>query len=350
MAEYGSMSNDDIKKTLSSYSGIGSIASSMPKLNKTKTIKPTLGASTTYSRPSYNVLSIQDALSQARSQLDPMKDLSVERVQESYDQEKKKLPQYLNARGQVFGGARVIGEKNLFNDESRQINDINTQNDAQVSSVAQQLMQRSQDRADTQSAQDFNQWSTIQNMLDNRYGNELAQYNTDRAFNYGTGRDATTDQRYADETTYNRSQNDSSRADQQALNAYNQALQRAELMGYITNDADASILGIPKGTPTSDAAYKSASLAATLLKRSSSGRNDSSNNGNVTVSNPFSNSSTPSSQQYTAERLDNYITSLKNRLNTPSAVLTYVQQTKNLAPGFRQSVLDRLNNYWLTSN
>ena len=204
MAEYGSMTNNDIKNTLSSYSGIGSVASSVPKMNKSKTKKPSYGASTTYTRPSYNVLSVQDALTQARSQLDPMKDLAVARVQESYEKEKNRLPQYLNARGQGLGGARIIGEKNLYDDENRQINDINTQNNAQVASLAQQLVQRSQDRADSQAAQDFSQWATIQNMLENRYGNEMAQYNADRNYDYQTGRDLIGDQRYADELAYNK--------------------------------------------------------------------------------------------------------------------------------------------------
>lgn len=262
MAEYGSMTNNDIKNTLSSYSGIGSVAGSVPKMNKSKTKKPSYGASTTYTRPSYNVLSVQDALTQARSQLDPMKDLAVARVQESYEKEKNRLPQYLNARGQTYGGARIIGEQNLFDDSSKQINDINTQNNAQVASLAQQLVQRSQDRADSQAAQDFSQWATIQNMLENRYGNEMAQYNADRNYDYQTGRDLIGDQRYADELAYNRSAAEQSRADSQALNTYNQAVQRTELWGRVMNDADAQVLGIPKGTLTSDAAYKAASLAA----------------------------------------------------------------------------------------
>lgn len=42
----------------------------------------------------------------------------------------------------------------------------------------------------------------------NKFLNQLGQWNTDRSFDYGVYRDQVSDQRYADETAYNRSQND----------------------------------------------------------------------------------------------------------------------------------------------
>lgn len=42
----------------------------------------------------------------------------------------------------------------------------------------------------------------------NKFLNQLSQWNTDRSFDYGVYRDQVSDQRYADETAYNRSQND----------------------------------------------------------------------------------------------------------------------------------------------
>lgn len=43
---------------------------------------------------------------------------------------------------------------------------------------------------------------------------------------------------------------------------YKQAFDRWTTLGYVANDSDATVLGVPKGTMTDDAAYRAASLAA----------------------------------------------------------------------------------------
>lgn len=53
----------------------------------------------------------------------------------------------------------------------------------------------------------------------------------------------------------------------QGTTSYDQAMDRWNAAGYVISDADAEVLGVPKGTPTNDASYKAASLA----KKGSSG-------------------------------------------------------------------------------
>jgi hypothetical protein len=68
---------------------------------------------------------------------------------------------------------------------------------------------------------------------------------------------------------------------------------------------------------------------------------------------PFPTSSTKATNQttqYTDERLDNYIKGLRSRKRNASDVLKYVTDTDALAPGFKQAVLERLNNYWFVSD
>ena len=111
-----------------------------------------------------------------------------------------------------------------------------------------------------------------------RYQDALAQYNSDRAFDYGvsrdrladaqwqqnfdrgvlesdrafdyqTERDKKEDARYEDETAYSRD-----------MDRYAQALQRWQLTGAVSG-ADADILGVPAGTQTSDYRFALAQLA-----------------------------------------------------------------------------------------
>lgn len=87
---------------------------------------------------------------------------------------------------------------------------------------------------------------TAYGRFQDRYANDLSKYDRD----YGADRDALSDSRYADETKYNREQD-----------KYAQAFDRWTNAGKVVSDADATILGVAKGTPTQSASYQEAQLA-----------------------------------------------------------------------------------------
>jgi len=62
--------------------------------------------------------------------------------------------------------------------------------------------------------------------------------------------------------------------------AYNAASDRWNMLGYVANEADAAILGVPMGTKTSDAGYREAALAKSGGGGGSSGSSVSTTAGN----------------------------------------------------------------------
>ena len=97
----------------------------------------------------------------------------------------------------------------------------------------------------------------------NKFLNELGQWNTDRSFDYGVYRDQISDQRYADETAYNRSQN-----------AFSNLMALAQLGGSYGDYSGLGNLGI---TPNlQNIADYTAAGSASLLRNSSGGGSGSS--------------------------------------------------------------------------
>lgn len=91
-----------------------------------------------------------------------------------------------------------------------------------------------------------------------RYQDALGQYNTDRTYNYGVGRDAIADQRYADELAYNRERSD-----------YEKLLALAQLGADVGDYSGYEKLGITPNWDNVAAATRAGS--ASLLKTASSG-------------------------------------------------------------------------------
>ena len=137
-----------------------------------------------YKAKVFNVLSDQQARDKASAQLSPLAELAKNRTIAMYAQQKAALPEYLNARGQVFGGARIIGENNLLSDKASKLNEMDMQNNAAIAQLANQLQERSQSRADTLAAQDFNQWNAYQQLLMNKLGMDRSQANADRTYDW----------------------------------------------------------------------------------------------------------------------------------------------------------------------
>lgn len=196
MAGWDSMNQDDINKSLSGYSGIGSSQNPLPTTPKKKKTNGGGFNTSSYRPRSYSALSTEDAYAQAGAQLNPLAELARARVNQQYATEKRNLPQYLNARGQSMGGARIIGEENLLNTQAGNLNNIDMTNNAQVASLAGNLQEKSQNRADALSAQDQDRWKFATQLALQKWQTQLGQSNADRSFNYGVGRDAVGDEQW----------------------------------------------------------------------------------------------------------------------------------------------------------
>ena len=250
MANYGDLDNEGIKKTLSTYTGIGStpiVGKKCWQEWRREIFFPAYSAPT-YQRQAYPTLDYKSAYSQAAAQLDPAAQILKQRNDKAYAQEKEKLPQYLNARGQAFGGARILGEENLYDDYKTQNNEIDLQNNAAISALTQTLMAKAQARADTMEAQDYNRWSD------------------GATRQYQLYRDTVGDQQYANELAYKRDAeaNDYEIAQQSATQKAIEAEQDAAFKRWtyagVVQPGDEQLLGVPAGTPTNDATYKAAQL------------------------------------------------------------------------------------------
>lgn len=250
MANYGDLDNEGIKKTLSTYTGIGSTPIVGKNVGKSGGGKSSSSAysAPTYQRQAYPTLDYKSAYSQAAAQLDPAAQILKQRNEKAYAQEKEKLPQYLNARGQAFGGARILGEENIYDDYKTQNNEIDLQNNAAISALTQTLMAKAQARADTMEAQDYNRWSD------------------GATRQYQLYRDTVGDQQYANELAYKRETeaNDyeisQQSATQKALEAEQDAAFKRWTYSGVVQPGDEQLLGVPAGTPTNDATYKAAQL------------------------------------------------------------------------------------------
>ena len=247
MANYDDLDNEGIKKTLSTYTGVGSASNPVARSGKKKSSSSSY-AVPTYQRQTYPTLDYQSAYSQAAAQLDPMAQILKQRTEKAYAQEKGRLPQYLNARGQAFGGARILGEENLYDDYKTQNNEIDLQNNAAISALTQTLMAKAQARADTMEAQDYNRWSDAATRQ------------------YQLYRDTVGDQQYANELAFKRDAeaNDyeisQQSATQKAIEAEQDAAFKRWTYSGVVQPGDAEILGVPAGTQTSDATYRAAQL------------------------------------------------------------------------------------------
>jgi hypothetical protein len=146
-----------------------------------------------YTPKKYSTLSHEDALSQALDQYQPMADLAKKNTRESYAAERDNLPQLLNARGQSLGGARIIGEQNLFNDQTDKINDIDLQTNSAAATLAQSLQAASEARADSLEQQDYNRFADTRNAMFSKYQSDLSQENYNKNMDYQVGRDKVTD-------------------------------------------------------------------------------------------------------------------------------------------------------------
>ena len=93
-----------------------------------------------------------------------------------------------------------------------------------------------------------------------------AQYDKQFGIQYGIQQDVQERQRLAEQEAYNRRAAGQEATAQAQEAAYKQAYDRWNAAGVVVSDADAQILGVPKGTKTSDHSYRLASTAISQMK------------------------------------------------------------------------------------
>ncbi len=98
-----------------------------------------------YQMPAY--MSWEEALRQAGQQLDPQTELSRMAILRAYMEQRQRLPQLLNARGQMYGGLRAGQEAELTQDERRALDELALRATATKSQMAQGIQDKDYARA-----------------------------------------------------------------------------------------------------------------------------------------------------------------------------------------------------------
>ncbi len=106
-------------------------------------VKPVIDLS--YQMPAY--MSWEEALRQAGLQLDPQTELSRLATLRAYMEQRERLPQLLNARGQLYGGLRAGQEAELTQDERRALDELALRAAATKSEMAQGIQESDYARA-----------------------------------------------------------------------------------------------------------------------------------------------------------------------------------------------------------
>lgn len=115
-----------------------------------------------------------------------------------------------------------------------------------------------------------------------RYLDSLSQWNTDRNFGYGVWRDQVNDQRYEDETAYNREQDEWEKNNYTSEQEYARALEKAQNLAAAGDFSGYKALGYTDAEiATMKNAYDLAQAAAMRSYSSGSGGSDSSGGGNL---------------------------------------------------------------------
>lgn len=116
-----------------------------------------------------------------------------------------------------------------------------------------------------------------------KYQGLLSQYNTDRSFDYGVHRDGISDQRYEDETAYNREQDAWQKANYASETEYNQALAKAQTLAAAGDFSGYKALGYSDGEIANLKSAYDRAQAVSRASGSRSGGSSSSSKGSGSV-------------------------------------------------------------------
>lgn len=143
---------------------------------QTVTTMPTMPNIEYPSYPEIDEMSYEEALRQAGSQIDPQTELARINLLKTYQEQRKRLPQYVNARGQLYGGLREGGEASITQKEAQSLDELSTRAAAEKARLASDI----QNRADVNAREEADRW--YQSEL-NRAKLAMDEYNT-RMTNY----------------------------------------------------------------------------------------------------------------------------------------------------------------------
>lgn len=157
------------------------------------------GDRATYRLPSfqprqYNAMDYNAALTQSRAAVDPLRIQERESAGRISQQQQSLLRQNMSARGQLGGGLQNELGTGISSDLMRQLAAINQYYNAQAAGQAQNIVDRSQDRADRMAQQDFQQYAALAGLGMQQFGLNQDVYRDERNFGYQQGRDEKADQ------------------------------------------------------------------------------------------------------------------------------------------------------------
>jgi hypothetical protein len=105
--------------------------------------------------PKVKSIDYNAALSQANQQLDPQYNMSRNNLLTGYQEQKKLLPQQLNARGQLYGGLRSGGETELTQQQAMALENLALQNNASKAELASSIQNNDYTKASQIAAQQY---------------------------------------------------------------------------------------------------------------------------------------------------------------------------------------------------
>lgn len=100
-----------------------------------------------YSYPNVPSISYEEAMQRASGVLGPQMEASKSRLMQTYMKQRKLLPKYLNARGQLYSGLRTGGEAALSQEEAMALEQLSLDIAAKQAEMAQSIQERDENRA-----------------------------------------------------------------------------------------------------------------------------------------------------------------------------------------------------------
>lgn len=126
--------------------------------------------------PTYSGMSREEALRQASGQIDPLAELAQMNLNDTYAQQRARLPQYLNARGQLYGGLRAGGESEITNEQAMALDKSRLGFNAQKEEVASALQMQDEARAKSLADQQYQSELNNANLAFQKWQTDMTNY------------------------------------------------------------------------------------------------------------------------------------------------------------------------------
>ena len=123
-----------------------------------------------------NVLSEEEAARRAQGVLGPQYDLLAMETAKKFGDERKRLPYYLNARGQLYGGLRAGGEARLTQEEAQTTDKQKLTAQAELAKLAQAFRQEDEQSAISEADRNYQMQRDLMNATLNRYETEMTHW------------------------------------------------------------------------------------------------------------------------------------------------------------------------------